>query len=238
MDRYWIRIALGALAVFVVGLGVWSLVGRGVQEVRDITGSDEAITIPLFGIMPFTVEGAKAGRIDRVTLLRDAPKRISGVVVRVGGDDSLLHTAFEGCDFTVDDPTHFNQNSQFRCLRDSVALAGLEGFGEVRIRTPTGEIVRRIFLPADIIRELRDSAQFDRHFEMAEEYEAEAERIADSLGITTEEFSDSLRAEVEAKVESAMVEASRRAQEATERAREAERRTTEGGTGARVEVGP
>src|SRR5690606_27686418 len=85
MNRYWLRIGLGALAVFAVGYAGWRLVERGVGEVRDLAMSDQEISIPLFGALPFTVEGRRVGSLQRLTLLRDAPKQISGVIVRVSG---------------------------------------------------------------------------------------------------------------------------------------------------------
>ncbi len=187
MDRYWLKIGVGALAVFAVGFAAWRVVERGVTEVRDFAGSDRSISIPLFGVIPFNVEGRRSGGIDRITILRDAPKRISGVVVRVGRGDSLPEGAFADCNFTVQDPTHVDENTQFRCLKGDSALVGLEGFGEVRIETPRGVVVRKIYLPPEVIREFRDTTKFDGHVQAAEAHEAAAQRLADSIEAATVE---------------------------------------------------
>ncbi|HSE27402.1 MAG TPA: hypothetical protein VLA95_04180 [Gemmatimonadales bacterium] len=229
MDRYWLKIGLGALAVFVLGFAGWSMIERGVTEVRDLAGSDRAISIPLFGMVPFNVEGRRSGRIDRITILRDAPKQISGVVVRVGHADSISEGAFADCSFTVQDPTHLDENTQFRCLKGEAALAGLEGFGEVRIETPGGVVVRKIFLPPEVVREFRDPAKFDAHVQAAEEHEAAAQRMADSIEAATQVMVDSIEQAVSAHVESVTAEARKRADEARARARS-------GGTGAPATV--
>ncbi len=219
MDRYWLKIGLGALAVFAIGLVVWQMVERGVTEVRDIAGSDRAISIPLFGVIPFNVEGRRSGKIDRITILRDAPKQISGVVVRVGSADSAVEGAFADCSFTVQDPTHLDENTQFRCLKGEAALAGLEGFGEVRIETASGVVVRKIYLPPEVVREFRDPAKFDGHVQAAEAHEAAAQRLADSIEAATEAMVDSIEQSVSARVESVTAEGMKRAAEARARAR-------------------
>lgn len=233
MDRYWLKIGIGALAVFAIGLAGWSLVERRVGEVRDLAGSDRAISIPLFGVVPFNVEGRRSGRIDRLTILRDAPKQISGVVVRVGRADSVAEGDFADCSFTVVDPTHLDENTQFRCLRGDSALVGLEGFGEVRIETPGGVVVRKIYLPSDVVREFRDPAKFDSHVAAAEEHEAAAQRIADSIEAATQVMVDSIEQSVSARVESVTAEGRKRAAEARARAQGGQ-----GGTPTTVKVSP
>jgi hypothetical protein len=218
MDRYWLKIGLGALAVFAIGFVAWRMVERGVTEVRDIAGSDRAISIPLFGMVPFNVEGRRTGKIDRITILRDAPKQISGVVVRVGSADSVVEGDFADCSFTVQDPTHLDENTQFRCLKGEAALAGLEGFGEVRIQTASGVVVRKIYLPPEVVAEFRDPAKFDGHVQAAEEHEAAAQRMADSIEAATQAMVDSIEQSVSARVESVTAEGMRRAAEARARA--------------------
>ncbi|HJS48659.1 MAG TPA: hypothetical protein VJ773_11790 [Gemmatimonadales bacterium] len=217
MDRYWLKIGLGALAVFGIGLGVWSVVRQGVDEVRSLAESDRAISIPLFGIVPFNVGGERAGRINRITFLRDAPKEIAGVVIRVGHADSLPADAFAGCSFTVKDPTNIDEKTQFLCLTDSTQLAGLEGFGEVRIETAHGVVVRKILLPPAVIADYRDPAKFDARVEGGSPDAEEAARLGDSIGAAMGAMGDSIAAAAAAKAESAAAEATRRAGEAKAR---------------------
>jgi hypothetical protein len=237
MNRYWLKIGVGALAVFAVGLVIWSMVERGVHEVQDLAGSDRAISIPLLGIVPFNVEGRQAGRIDRITLLRDAPKQISGVVVRVGRADSLPADAFAGCTFTVRDPAHLDENTEFRCLREPAQLAGFESFGEVRIATPGGVIVRRIVLPSEVIADLRDPSNFDANVEGGQLEDEAAAAVADSIGAAMEQFADSVSRAATLHAESLTAEGKKRAEAAAARVRAADA-GAHGGSSTTVKVGP
>ena len=150
MTGYWLKIGVGALVVFVLGLVVWRIAEQGRDEVASYFNTDRPITLPLLGIVPFSVDGNEAGRIQRITFMRDAPKQISGVIVRVKEGDSIPAVAFENCAFTVDDPLHVNEHTQFRCLAEDSALAFLQPFGEVHFVGKHGTVSRIIVLPADV----------------------------------------------------------------------------------------
>ena len=64
MQRYWLRIALGALAVFVLGMTAISIYRNGRAKVEELANSADPITIPL-AILPFQVDGDRMGRIER-----------------------------------------------------------------------------------------------------------------------------------------------------------------------------
>lgn len=149
MWKYWLRIIGGALAIFVVGFGILR-VGRRVERTIE---SDEDLTIPL-PFVPFRLDAREVGTFRNVTLRRDAPHSISGVVLRVRLRDSAAYTSLADCRLTVDDPTHLNEQTTFRCLASD---SGLIEFGSVRLELRNGESSRALLLPL-----LLDSAVVER----------------------------------------------------------------------------
>lgn len=204
MTGYWLKIGVGALIVFVVGLVVWSIAERGRDEVASYFSTDRPITLPLLGIVPFSVDGNEAGRIQRITFMRAAPKQISRVIVQVKAGDSIPAIAMQDCAFTVDDPLHVDEHTQFRCLSEDSALAVLQPFGEVHFVGKHGTVSRMIVLPADVIEKLRDTTDFEHRMESAGVTEEEAAERADSIAASMEGMGDSISREVEAKVQEAL----------------------------------
>src|SRR4051812_9668212 len=96
MRNYWLRIALGAVAIFTVGMIGISLAKQGVGRVRGVVQGSGPLAIPL-AFVPFTLDGSKLGTVDKLTLFRDAPKRISAVEIHIKLKDSLLAGGLEGC---------------------------------------------------------------------------------------------------------------------------------------------
>ena len=97
MRTYWLRILLGALAVFAVGM-----IGRHVcpagpgQGHRSGRPASGPLTIPL-PFVPFQLDGNKLGMLERLVVNRDAPKKVSSVELEVKLDDSLLAQGLAGC---------------------------------------------------------------------------------------------------------------------------------------------
>jgi hypothetical protein len=93
MRKYWGKITLGALLIFIVGYGVVSA-GRHVKE-SIVTSKD--LTIPLGSFVPFKFDGVKVGSIREIRIRRSEPKRVAGFDVRVRVTDTA---AFERTSFT------------------------------------------------------------------------------------------------------------------------------------------
>ncbi|MGH7630069.1 MAG: hypothetical protein ACREOF_11960 [Gemmatimonadales bacterium] len=155
MQRYWLRIALGALVVFALGMTAITIYRKGVAKVDALARSTDPITIPL-AIMPFQVDGERLGRIEEVQIRRDAPKRISGVglVVRKRGSpatDDLL----SACLLTMQETAVEPHGPNFHCATPADSLAdSLTAFGEVRFEP--GGVVRAFFLPARLVDDWRE----------------------------------------------------------------------------------
>lgn len=149
MKNIWLKIGLGAGGIFAVGMILVSVVKFGRDKIEDLVHSDADIRIPLMGIVPFRLADQRLGDLRRLTLMRDAPKHLTGVRVEVRLADSATIDALKDCAFlTVNDPEHLNENTRFTCVADS---AGLASFGTVEIEHRQGDaptiLVRTLLLP-------------------------------------------------------------------------------------------
>jgi len=155
MQRYWLRIALGALAVFALGMAGISIYRNGRARVEALANSADPITIPL-AIMPFQVDGDRLGRVQEVQIRRDAPTRVSGVGIVVKMSDSAAtEDLLAACRLTVQDQPTDHSSPSFHCATPADSVAdSLTVFGEVRFEP--GNVVRAFFLPARLVSEWRE----------------------------------------------------------------------------------
>ncbi len=96
MRNYWLRIALGAAAIFSVGMIGISLARQGAHHVRGVVEGSGPISLSI-PFLSFNLNGQKLGRIGRIMLLREAPKRISAVELEIELRDSVVARGLEGC---------------------------------------------------------------------------------------------------------------------------------------------
>ena len=82
MRNYWMRIALGAVAIFAVGMIGVSLVQAGRRPGARGGAGQRPVGDPprLRAVQPGRQQ---AGHVDKLTLFRDAPKRISAVEIHI-----------------------------------------------------------------------------------------------------------------------------------------------------------
>ena len=120
MTRYWMRIILGALAIFLVGTSIYYAARSGKRRVQAIAESDAPITIPL-AFIPFKVDGKDLGTLSRLQILRSSPKQVEAVNFRVKLADSIaderlgqciLLAGENGMNFQV---KHIDANATFFC---------------------------------------------------------------------------------------------------------------------------
>ena len=225
MRNYWLKILLGALGVFAVGMIGVSIVRSGIAKVNSVVESDDPITIPL-GLVPFVLAGERLGRLDHVTLHRETPSRVEGVELVVNLTDSLLAQGLAGCRLVADlegDRGEPGMNvrvgrgrdheNAFRCLAGDSTPADLAEFG-VAVLQP-GDVEVPLLLPLDLVDELQnldlgrhgatDADSFELSVPDADSIAAEVERRLDSAAIRRERgesldvavrrFADSIRAE-------------------------------------------
>jgi hypothetical protein len=201
MRNYWLKILLGALGIFAVGMIGVSIVRGGIAKVHSVVEGDGPITIPL-GLVPFVLAGERLGKLDNVTLHRESPNHVSEVELTVNLGDSLLAQGLSGCRLVANiEGDSKERGVNIRLGRDSLernAFSCLAGdstppeFVEygTAILNP-GEVKVPLLLPAELVTELQN-LDFG-HDSMA----------GDSLGginVPT----DSIAAQVERDLDSAM----------------------------------
>ena len=140
MNRYWVKIGLGALFVFGVGYSAYAA-GRSVfNKIK----SDVDLTIPLGGLIPFNLSGQKLGTLRSLTIHRAAPGVVTGFELRTRIEDPATLEQLRNCKLSVPDPEHFGERVMFACLaKDS----GYQALGEVRFDLRTGNDTQTIILP-------------------------------------------------------------------------------------------
>jgi hypothetical protein len=229
MRNYWARIAFGALAIFTVGMIGVTLARQGVGRVRGVVEGSGPITVPI-PFVPFKLDGRKLGTLDKVVLLRDAPKRISAVELQVKLRDSVMARGLEGCRLAANFDAQHNRRGVdvnvgplstgvFSCFHGNDSSAQLQEFGRA-VFQPGGVSVP-LLLPNDLVDDLKQgnfgsgdedsaaSAEQARAESIAEAADAQADSItaavearADSIAGRSERLVDSLRAEGERRADS------------------------------------
>ena len=201
MRNYWLRIAMGAAGIFVVGMLVWSMIQRGRHAMKRVVESDEPITIPL-ALIPFTVDGRSVGTLRQVQIIRSDPEKVKAVNFRVRLADSVGDDRIGACVLVVGGSLeHIDAQHAFQCVNagDTVG-ADLAPVGEVR--TQRGQTYV-LFAKAGAL----DSVKFDfgAHEAMREAERARADSIreveqerADSIREAANERADSIRQAAEA----------------------------------------
>jgi hypothetical protein len=213
MRGYWIRIALGALAIFAVGMVGVTLVRRGVSGVREVTEGSGPISIPL-AFIPFSLGGNKLGSLERVTLHRETPRLVTSVELEIKLRDSMTARGLEGCrlatNFEGDQGSGgvsvhrgpFSDGHFWCVVASDSANAELVEYGVAVLRP--GDVTVPLLLSRGLVDELRDfdlgtdttmeSAETEADSVMAA-IELAAESAAAAPNRVRERLVDSLRAE-------------------------------------------
>jgi len=221
MRSYWLRILTGAFAIFVIGMLGVALVRRGRSRVESVIASSEPLSIPL-PFVPFQLNGSKLGTIERLTINRDAPKKVSSIELQVKMDDSLVAKGLAGCRLAAniegdssksgrhgDVDVHLNrlhERTFFFCTKSD---SGFEELGSATLIP--GDVELPLLVPESLAEQLRsgawgnDADSTDGLEERADSIAQAAEAVADSaatkaakaqaLSEVRTRLGDSLRAE-------------------------------------------
>lgn len=227
MRNYWVRIGLGAVAIFAVGMIGISLTRQGVHHVRGVVEGSGPISLSI-PFLSFNLNGQKLGKVSKVMLLREAPKKISAVELEIALRDSAVARGLEGCRLSAnfdDDrsaPGVSVSNRQlssgvFSCLSPEDSAPEFQEFGRAVFQP--GDVSVPLLLPNDLVDDLQQG-EFDDASEDSISAIAQAsadsiadavEQRADSIAAAAEEHADSIVARSERLVDSLRKEGLRRA---------------------------
>jgi hypothetical protein len=238
MRNYWLRIGLGAAAIFVVGMIGVTLARQGVGRVRGVMEGSGPITLPI-AFVPFKLDGRKLGSVDKVVLLRDAPKQISSVELEIKLKDSVLARGLEGCHLAANfDADHKPGEARvhgdpfssgvFTCLDRSDSVPRFQVFGRAVFQP--GDVTVPLLLPDDIVTDLKqgnfgspDEDSIDAVAEArADSISDAADARADSMSDLAQARADAIVAQSERLVDSLRREGMRRADSARDAGRMAD----------------
>lgn len=195
MRSYWLKILLGACAIFVVGYGAYFGIEKSKVRIRHITESSDPVSIPL-AFLPFTLDGVKWGTFKGIRFERDAPKSITAITLRVSLADSADEDAIRACVVTLEGDGHdFDPERGFRCVKPEQGDSALVPFGEVRFTVRHGGTFSvPLLLDSAVVADLRESGDHD----IEEAVGADAELRAQAAT----ERADSITRAVQSKVDS------------------------------------
>lgn len=226
MRSYWMRILAGALAIFAIGMVGITLWRRGVVKVNEVVSGTGPLSFPL-PFVPFQLDGSKLGRVERMVVNRDSPKKVSSVDLEVKLEDSLVAQGLAGCRLAAnvesdssipgDINLHVNRAGDrtfFFCATNDSAFVE---FGKVRLKP--GDVIVPLLVPQSLAEHLRkgdwgnsaDSA--DVLVQRAESLVGMAEQAVGSLaaardqrdaaiGLVRSKLGDSLRVEGQRRADS------------------------------------
>ena len=163
MRNYWLKIVLGALGIFAIGMIGVSIVRGHIAKFHSVVEGSGPITIPL-GLIPFVLSGERLGNLDQVTLHRESPSRVTEVELEVNLTDSLLAQGLSGCrlaanfegdnrDKGVDIRVGRGRNGAFHCVPEDSTPPDLLEYGVATFQP--GDIEVPLLIPADVVAELQ-----------------------------------------------------------------------------------
>lgn len=146
MNRYWIGIAAGSLAVFGVGMAGISLGRKGLHELKTAVGAPvaEALQGPLDALR-FRLDGRRIGRIESLDVRSDGGWTDEAVHLAVRLDDPALADQLGSCAIAGASFRGPRNDAEFRCVTDQdIADEGLVQIGAVAFEP--GSLSRPLYL--------------------------------------------------------------------------------------------
>jgi len=239
MRNYWVRIFLGALAVFAIGMLGRALLRHGEARVRSVVQSSDPISFPL-PFVPFTIGGEKLGTVERVTLQRETPGRVASVELELKLSDSLLVKGLEGCRLAVNLDTDRNDStgidirpgafreSGFWCVGEDSTDSTLVEYGHAVLHP--GPVFVPLLLSRHVVNELQHLDLGMHQHSATPGSEAQAESLAAQVERRVDSIVEAKGEKIEAAqasrhlVDSLRAEGQRRGLEGQRRGAEGQRR--------------
>ena len=199
MQNYWLKILLGAFGIFVVGMLGVTMARKGMQKAHQVVSGSGPISIPL-AFVPFNLGGSKLGTIDRVTLHRDAPKRVTAVELELNLQDSMVAQGLAGCRLAANLNSEKNRQGfqvhggqwgegTFLCLPSDSASPNFVEYGHALVKP--ANVTIPLFLPSDMATDLAKG-----------DFDSDSQAVADSIAEAAEAHADSATEAIEARAES------------------------------------
>ncbi|HEV8598585.1 MAG TPA: hypothetical protein VGQ69_04440 [Gemmatimonadales bacterium] len=156
MNRYWTRIALGALLVFGLGLAGLAAVRKGKAEVRSFL-TTAATRLPLrFANIDFRLNGRRMGELTGLEIVRNSSAELGRLTGHVELTEPGAATELRDCSLTLEDVRHLNRRSSFLCAGERELASGrLVEVGEVIFQPE--DFARPLYLPEHAVDEWRRS---------------------------------------------------------------------------------
>jgi hypothetical protein len=147
MRRYWIRIALGAFGIFVLGMLVVSAGRKGVDHVKQLTTQQVFNVLP--GVAPFQVDSRRLGTLTEVKMDPERSEGFPFINLTVELDPEVPLAGLTGCTLLASDAGSF-RDAGLRCL-PGLSTDSLLEMGAVTFE-PSGEVVG-MYIPASNVKD-------------------------------------------------------------------------------------
>lgn len=183
MRSYWLKIGLGALGVFVVGMLLITVFRRVTASAHRIAESSDPVSLPV-AFVPFSVDSERLGTIKRVKVIRSAPDKVSGFELVVAPKSSAVPGRVAECLLVLNTSDGFDPESGFRCASPEDTAGGdLAAFGTLHLLGD--DSTYPILVPGAMVRDLAQHRSGEEPAESvpqhADSIAARAERMADSI---------------------------------------------------------
>jgi hypothetical protein len=156
MKAYWIKIALGALGIFVLGMVLISAGKHGVDHAREAIQNSALRLASADG--PFMVDGRRLGNLSSLQLLPGENEGIPRIELAVRLDANVAQADLGDCILVVPENEKMGENG-LQCMPSEAAgKVDLVEIGSVRIE-PSGEV-----LPLEIPRAMLNGRDWADHF--------------------------------------------------------------------------
>jgi hypothetical protein len=194
MRNYWLKILLGTLGVFAVGM-ILVNVGRALRaKAKIVADSDAPITIPL-PFLPFRMAGERVGTFDHIVIRRKSPHKVSGIDLTVKLDDANTAARLAGCRIRAElnpagagDRAYTLHDARFSCLREP--SAAVEQVGTIRLLPGKEEFP--LLVDTAVAAELHKEGAGDAATATADSIAEAADRMADSISAAADRAADSV----------------------------------------------
>jgi ElaB/YqjD/DUF883 family membrane-anchored ribosome-binding protein len=189
MKSYWVKIVLGAIGIFAIGMVIVTAIRKATNQVRVYSETSDPISIPFpFGIVPFRLDGDRLGTVEHLTLLRDSPDRISNIRLVIKLADSVESSRLANCFLVVTDVEHLDNNTTFKCQGADTAGLELVHYGEVELEGSGATFP--LLLPASAVADLQSESGSDEMEARIDSISNAAEAMADSLSELADSITD------------------------------------------------